>query len=261
MGEQYSVARILGIWTLAAVPMGILGWIVYPAISPDFESDPLRAAAIRIVLLTAGLIWQFVLSMLIVRMEEGRLSRESIWRRLRLATPRDPATGETRTRLWLWAIPLIVAIVVWELALTSFADGLWISIFPSLAEPRGHSFGAVFESQEVLQRLEGAWWFFSLIVLFGLFNAVLGEEFLFRGVLLPKMEGVFGRWSWVANGILFGFYHVHQPWVIAGTVISGVLLHAFPAWYFRSTWMSIIVHSVQNVYFAFLVLGVVLGRA
>jgi uncharacterized protein len=32
----------------------------------------------------------------------------------------------------------------------------------------------------------------------------LGEEFLFRGVLLPCMEGVFGRWSWVANGVLFG---------------------------------------------------------
>jgi hypothetical protein len=28
MGEQYSLGRILGIWALAAVPMGILSWIV-----------------------------------------------------------------------------------------------------------------------------------------------------------------------------------------------------------------------------------------
>jgi hypothetical protein len=36
------------------------------------------------------------------------------------------------------------------------------------------------------------------------------------GMLLPKMEGVFGKWSWVANGVLFGFYHLHQPWGISG---------------------------------------------
>ena len=41
MGEQYSLARILGIWALAAVPMGILSWIVFPALSPDVGADPL----------------------------------------------------------------------------------------------------------------------------------------------------------------------------------------------------------------------------
>jgi membrane protease YdiL (CAAX protease family) len=107
----------------------------------------------------------------------------------------------------------------------------------------------------------GAWWFFGLFVVFFIFNAVLGEEFLFRGVLLPKMEGVFGRWSWVANGVLFGLWHVHQPWSILNSIVSGVLLYTFPSWRFRSTWMGIIVHSVQSVFFAFLILGIVLGLA
>jgi membrane protease YdiL (CAAX protease family) len=74
------------------------------------------------------------------------------------------------------------------------------------------------------------------------------------------MEGVFGGWSWVANGILFGFYHVHQPWGILGSVLTG-LLYTFPAYRYRSTWMSIVLHSAQNVFTAFLVLGVVLGLA
>jgi uncharacterized protein len=99
------------------------------------------------------------------------------------------------------------------------------------------------------------------IVVNAIFNTILGEEFLFRGVLLPRMVGVFGRWSWVANGVLFGFYHLHQPWGIPGSVISGVFLYAFPSWRFRSTWMGVIVHSAQSVYFAFLILGVVLGLA
>ena len=261
IGEQYSLGKILGIWALAAIPMGILSWIVSPAVSPDFNTDPLGAGDTRIVLLTIGLIWLFVLSMIIVRQEEGDLRWATVKRRLRLNTPRDPKTGEARRRLWLWVIPFLIAIVLWELALKSYADGLWVSIFPLLAEPPGYSLGAIFESQEILDRLVGAWWFLGLYVVNAVFNTILGEEFLFRGVLLPKMEGVFGRWSWVANGVLFGFYHLHVPWVILATVIGDTLFLIFPTWRFRSTWMSIIVHSAQSVFFSFLILGIVLGLA
>lgn len=261
MGEQYSLAKILGIWALAAIPMGILSWIVFPALSPDFESDPLGASVTRFGLLILGLIWLFVLSMIVVRREEGDLRWATIKRRLRLNTPRDPKTGETRPRLWLWLVPFVIGIVLWDLAVAPPLTSLWVSIFPFLAEPPGYSLGAVFESPEILERLMGAWWFFALFVVNAIFNTILGEEFLFRGVLLPKMEGVFGKWSWLANGLLFGLYHVHQPWVILDAALGGALLYAFPAWRFRSTWMSIVVHAVQSVYFGFLILGVVLGLA
>jgi membrane protease YdiL (CAAX protease family) len=257
--EPYSLAGILGIWALAAIPMGILGWIVFPAVSPDVHADPLGAGVTRMGLLTIGLIWQFVLCLIIVRQEAGDLRWRTVKRRLRLNAPRDPATGEVRRSLWLWLIPLMIAIAAWEMAFAPYANRLWLSIVPFLAEPPGYSFGAVFQSPELLARLAGAWWFFGLFVISAVFNTVLGEELLFRGVLLPKMEGAFGRWSWVANGVLFGLYHVHQPWSIASNAVSGALIVAFPSWRFRTTWMGIIVHSAQSVYFAFLILGVVLG--
>ncbi len=258
--EQYSLAKILGIWALATVPMGILGWIAFPLLAPDFESDPLGSGVTRLVLLTLGLIWLFVLSMIIVRQEEGNLRWATIKQRLRLNVPREPTTGEPRQRLWLWVVPFLVAVAVVELVLGPPMENVWASVFPFLAEPAGYSFDAIFQSQEILARLEGAWWFFALFVIQAAFNTILGEEFLFRGVLLPKMEGVFGSWSWVANGVLFGLYHVHQPWGIPNSVLTG-LLYTFPAYRYRSTWMSIILHSAQSVFFAFLVLGVVLGLA
>ncbi len=261
MGEQYSLGKIMGIWALATIPMGILSWIVLPALSPDFGADPLGAGVTRFVLLTVGLIWLFVLSMIIIRQEEGNLRWKTIKHRLRLNALRDPASGETRRRLWLWVVPILIASVVWDLALRPYVDELWVSIFPLFAEPPGYNFDAVFQTQEILDRLVGAWWFFGLFVVNAIFNTILGEEFLFRGVLLPKMEGVFGRWSWVANGVLFGLYHIHMPWAILQNVISGILVLAFPSWRFRSTWMGVIVHSAQSVFFAFLVLGVVLGLA
>jgi membrane protease YdiL (CAAX protease family) len=78
--------------------------------------------------------------------------------------------------------------------------------------------------------------------------------------LLPKMEGVFGRWDWVANALLFGFYHLHQPWSIPGGCITG-LVYTYPARRLRSAWMSIILHSAQSVFFLFLMLGLVLRLA
>ena len=258
--EQYSLAKILGIWALATVPMGVLGWIAFPLLAPDSGSDPLGSGVTRVVLLTLGLVWLFVLSMIIVRREEGDLRWATIKRRLRLNVPREPTTGEPRQRLWLWVVPFLVADAVVELVLNTPLENAWVSVFPFFAEPSGSSFGAIFQSQEILARLEGAWWFFALFVIFAVFNTILGEELLFRGVHLPKMEGVFGRGSWVANGILFGLYHVHQPWVIPNAVLTG-FLYTYPAHRYRSTWMSIIVHSAQSVYFSFLVLGVVLGLA
>src|SRR5688572_3534067 len=118
-GEQYSLAGILGIWVLALAPMGILGWVVSPLVAPDFESDPLGSGVTRVVLLTLGLIWLFVLSMIIVRREEGDLRWVTVKRRLRLNAPREPTTGQPRATLWLWVVPFLVAVVVVELVLNT----------------------------------------------------------------------------------------------------------------------------------------------
>ncbi len=259
--KQYSLAKILVIWALATIPMGILGWIVSPILAPDANSDPLAAAVIRMMLLTAGLIWLFALTMLIVWQEEGDLRWATLKRRLWLRTPLDPKTGKIQPRLFLWLVPFLAATVLWELALTSYVDDWWVALFPFFSEPKGYSMGAIFESPRVIARLTGAWWFLALFLFQSVFNTIIGEEFLFRGVLLPKLEGVFGRWSWLASGVLHGLYHVHQPWSIPGNIISCSLLYALPSWRFSSIWMGIIVHSAQSVYFGFLILGVTLGLA
>jgi membrane protease YdiL (CAAX protease family) len=258
--EQYSLVKILGIWAAAAVPVGILGWMIFPAVAPNVETDPFGAAVTRVVILTAGLIWLFVLSMIIVYREEGDLRWITIKRRLRLNTPRDPKTGESRGKLWLWLIPFILVYLIAVMLINPPLDGLWVQVFPFLDAPPGFDPGDLLEYPVVQQRLLGAWWFLGLWFLLSLFNTVLGEEFLFRGVLLPKMNGVFGKWDWVANGLLFALYHLNQPWAIPGYIIHTFTI-TLPAWRFRSTWMSIIVHSTANAFFAFVFLGYILGLA
>ena len=185
----------------------------------------------------------------------------SIRRRLWLNKPRNPKTGETSNKLWLWFIPLAVLVSAWNLGPRLVTIDLWNSIFPFLAEPAKYKLGEFLASPENKASLVGSWWLLGLFFVMAVFNTVLGEEFLFRGALLPKMKGVFGSWDWVANGVLFGLYHVAQPWGMPSSILTGVFLLALPARRYRSAWLAIITHSWQSLYIMVIVLGLVLGLA
>jgi membrane protease YdiL (CAAX protease family) len=254
---QYKLVQIIGIWLAAGAPMWVLGWLVYPALSRNLPV--LDAGALRIALFALGLVWQFVLSLLLLYREERNLRLSTIRRRFWLNSPISPRTGRKDKRLWWLLVPLIILITAMELSLDPVLNGTWIKLFPFLAEPQGYS-PAILFTPEVQARWVGAWSLLALFLVQAVFNTFLGEEFLFRGVLLPKMQGAFGRWDWVANGILFGLYHLHQPWGLPGNILSGLLL-AFTGRRYRSNWFPIILHSGQSVYFGFLILGLVLGLA
>jgi len=253
---QYTLRKILMVWA-AALPMGILGWVV----APIFTQNSSAPGVERLAVLTVGLAWQFVLVLYLLYQETGSLQWATLKDRLWLNPPRSMSTGETRGRLWWWLVPLILLTTLFEMLLSGSVNKLWTSLFPFFAEPAGFSFGAALNTPEMRSKLVGAWGLYALFVVEALFNTVLGEELLFRGLLLPRMAGVFGKWDWVMNGLLFGLYHLHQPWGMLNSAIEGIFLLALPSRYFRSSWFGIVVHSGQSIFFAILLLGLVLGLA
>jgi membrane protease YdiL (CAAX protease family) len=255
--NQYALWQVFGIWLAGGAPMWLLGWVAYPAMSAGLPA--VDAALLRMKLLTVGLIWEFVLAMIILYREDGNIRLSTISRRFWLNHPISPTTGETKKTLWWWIIPLILLVAALEMGLRSVLVNLWTGIFPFFAEPKGYDFSALF-SPELRAQWIGAWGLLGLFFVMALFNTFLGEEFLFRGVLLPNMEGVFGKWDWAANGTLFSLYHLHQPWGILATLPAD-LVFAFSGKRFRSNWFPIILHSGQSVLFLFMLLGVVLGLA
>ena len=82
--EQYSLAKILGIWALAAVPMGLLTWVIAPAVIPRL---PLHSGITYWLLIIVGMFWQFVVALVILRRELGTLRwkvlRKRLWLRYR----------------------------------------------------------------------------------------------------------------------------------------------------------------------------------
>jgi hypothetical protein len=51
--RQYSLAEILGVWAAAAVPMGVLAWIVAPWLRDQLGGDQPLAKSL-LILLTLG---------------------------------------------------------------------------------------------------------------------------------------------------------------------------------------------------------------
>jgi membrane protease YdiL (CAAX protease family) len=250
--EQYSLGKILAIWGLAAAPMGLLAWVVAPAIIPHTSLNP---GLVYWLLIIAGMVWQFSLSLFILYRELGTLSWTAIRRRVWLNVPLDPATHRPQPKLFWWLLPCLFASALVNLGLSGPLNALFAWLVPWLKIP-------FYADMSILARPEfkGQWWLLGLALVSCLFNYFLGEEFFFRGVLLPKMKGAFGRWDWVANGVLFGLYHMHKPWMYLDLVVSSFPI-VWPARRFQSNWMSIVVHGVEGTVLLVSVLGVILGLA
>jgi membrane protease YdiL (CAAX protease family) len=241
---QLRIRAIFAVWAAAALPMAALAWLVAPMLEDRFAGDGIvPMAKALIVCLTVGLVWQFVLVAILVGREQRTLRWSTVREVLWLRSPRSPRSGRVGGRVWLIVIPLIVALAAEEL-------------IPRVAMPENRDFGTLLESDAGQAFLDGAWGWYGLIVAFFLFNTVLGEELLFRGFLLPRMNGAFGRGDWVANGILFAGYHLHVPWVIPASLLDTFIL-AYPSKCYRSAWIGIAVHSAQSVVLAVLVLMLV----
>ncbi len=87
-----------------------------------------------------------------------------------------------------------------------------------------------------------------LYIVIGLVFNVFGEEIYYRGYLLPRMRGAFGKWDWVANGVLFTLKHVYQRWLFPGILVGG-LSFAFAAGPLGSLPLAMTYHWVGKFLF------------
>jgi membrane protease YdiL (CAAX protease family) len=223
--------------------MAALAWLVAPVIAHSL-TGPTALPRALILTIAAGLFWQFMLVLLLVHREQGSLRwpvlKDALW----LHAPRRQKTGRRGGWIWLVVIPCIIGLAAEE-------------FLPKLPTPVARDMGLFLGSHAGQTFLSSNWGWLAIILVLEVLNTVLGEELLFRGLLLPRMQGVFGRWDWAANGALFALYHLHVPWVIPQTFLDS-LFTAYPSKRYRSALVGIVAHSAQSVYFSILVIALVL---
>jgi hypothetical protein len=249
--RQYSLTQIIGVWALAAGPMGLLAWVVYPALAPTTR---IRPEIFLWILMLVGQLWLTALSLFILYSEEGTLQLSALHSRIWWQQPRISGKDEKRKSVWLWVIPLIIASAVNVAFVGPILRKVWISFLPMLAQPSGFNIESLFSTPIVGTKWNGPVILIGLAVLQLICTYFLGEGLLFRGVLLPKMQRVFGKLDWPANGLLYAAFHLHKPWAILSAIPGGIL-YAEATRDHRCAWLGAIAHSVEGLFLFFLILG------
>lgn len=252
MNNQYSLKKILIIWALSAMPMGVLAYVITPRVVAITNWSLLIVYWWAVI---AGLFWQFILSLIILKQDGHVLNWRTVTTRMKYQKPVHPKTGKSSYWLLLWTIPFIAISALLQSGLLNLPNvDLWINPFIQHL----HKYDL---SSLATNEYEGAWWILVLFIITSVFNYFIGEEFMYRGILLPKMNGVFGKLDWFFNGILFGLYHLHKPQVIVSTALYFGFVFAFPSKYFRSSWMAVIIHGLEGLLGVILILGIILGMS
>ncbi len=93
--DRRAFWQIVGIWLAGGAPMWLLSWGIYPLLSAG--RSLVDAGLLLEKLMIIGLVWEFVLSMLILYREEGNIWISTIRRRFWLNNPVSPEQAAKTT--------------------------------------------------------------------------------------------------------------------------------------------------------------------
>jgi membrane protease YdiL (CAAX protease family) len=149
---------------------------------------------------------------------EGSSQRRGERLRLRPLTGRD----------WRWAAVGVIAILVASALLSRVSEALGLPIDPFAREPHAWT--------------QDRWWMFALWAVYWPCN-ILGEEFVWRGVILPRMQARVAARAWRSNALLWAVFHTgFGPGNIL-VVSPALLIVPLLSQRLRSTWVGVVLHA------------------
>lgn len=88
---------------------------------------------------------------------------------------------------------------------------------------------------------------------------IVGEEFWWRGYILPRQELHFGQRTWVIHGILWACFHVFKWWAVPGQLLTCLVI-PFIAQRLKNTTPGMVIHFTLNAIGSISVIALVLVR-
>lgn len=250
---QWTLGKICGLWAVVTLPVLALAWFAAPVL---VERLNFPAALLYWWMILAGMAWQAGVSFWLLRRGEGGLAWQAARRNALLDRPCDPRTGQTRSRLFWRAVPLGIATAL--ILLPGVILPAVLMLLRSTSSFNYYQYALLrwpgYANLYDLASPEMAGWLWLLpVALAGwALSAVVAQELFFRGVLLPRMKGAFGRWDWAANALLYALFHLFEWWMVPFRFFEGLIL-ARAAQRHHGVWMAAAIRAVQGL----AVLGIV----
>jgi len=249
---QYKLWQILLMFIWPAVWFSFLIYVVGQPFIPEGGVTPTWVLLAVTVLGTGA---ELAAGLVLLRREGYALTFAALRHRIRWQWPKG-------WQAWLIALGVLVAGLALSMmmgganrALASLSGFMPPNWWPAASNPTVQVSSAADAFPDM--DLQGNLLFLLLYFVVGLVFNIFGEELYYRGFLMPKMRGVFGRWDWVANGTLFTLKHVYQRWLFPGILVGG-LGFAFAFGPLGSLPLAMIFHWIGNFLFqmVFLVMAV-----
>jgi membrane protease YdiL (CAAX protease family) len=197
-----------------------------------------------------------ILSLIWLRMEGYPLTWQALVERFRLR--------RMEGRDWLWSIGIVLLCSVAGFAAVSqvcnaLIGAGWIPVpddLPAFVSPKTLTDPMV-AYDEAAGGLRGNWLLVLVATVTWVVN-ILGEEFWWRGVVLPRQERAFGRWAWVVHGLMWAAFHSYKWWDVLNLVPISLGL-SYVCSRRKSTTPGIVIHSITNGVGLFPLIAAVLG--
>lgn len=191
------------------------------------------------------LIFMLIASLVALRMEGYPITWAAIKERFRLR-PMD------RTD-WIWTVVSFILMfigagifgVLGQLLVTKGLIPLPAKIPTALLDPTVDPKNLLNVFYAALgPHVKGNWGIVLMTVVLLTFN-IFGEEFWWRGVILPRQELVHGKWTWLVHGTLWALFHAFKYWAWIG-LLPVTLGISYVAQKRNNTWPGIINHFIIN---------------
>ena len=183
----------------------------------------------------------FFASLVVYKIEGNPTTRKAFASRYRLQ--------KMGRKDWAWLVSLLVFSIITYFGLTFTAE--WLGSIPGFAPPgffppelTPGAAGKLIPGEFMGFPLQGMWWVLVVYFFGWLFN-IFGEEFWFRGYMLPRQELTHGKYAWIVQGVLFTSFHIFWKWNLIA-ILPGSLLMAYVVQRRQNTWISILSHGFMN---------------
>ena len=166
-----------------------------------------------------------ILGFLILKSEGYNISKSTWIERLRFRTI-------TKSDL-VWSLAGLVLVSLFSMTIM---NGLELMIGKFDHSPAFMSFQPL---------TKGRYWLLLVWIPYWILN-ILGEEFLWRGVMLPRQEVAFRKQAWLIHGFGWGLFHIAFGWQLLITLIPLIFIQSYIVQRTKNSWVGVFMHGGLN---------------
>lgn len=93
--------------------------------------------------------------------------------------------------------------------------------------------------------ITGKYWLLLIWLPYWILN-ILGEEFIWRGVMMPRQELAFGKYTWLIHGFGWGLFHIAFGWHLLITLVPILFIQSYVVQQTKNSWNGVIIHGGLN---------------